>query len=135
PASAPALDRIVRRCIEKQPARRFHSAADLGFALGSVLALPAVAAPARKRASWRAWIAAASVCCCVAVGMAYWLRVRSRAASDSRPENFLHRLTRDAGYADGAAFSPDGRLVAYASDRHDPSNVDIWVPNIDAGGK
>src|ERR1019366_7974555 len=73
PASPPALDRIVRRCIEKQPARRFHSAADLGFALGSVLALPAVAAPARKRASWRAWIAAAAGCCCVAVGMAYWL--------------------------------------------------------------
>src|SRR5271170_3033167 len=38
PASPPALDRIIRRCIEKQPARRFQSAADLGFALNSVSA-------------------------------------------------------------------------------------------------
>src|ERR1035438_8398739 len=34
PASVPlALALIVRRCLEKQPDRRFHSAADLGFAL------------------------------------------------------------------------------------------------------
>jgi hypothetical protein len=135
PASPPALDRIVRRCIEKEPARRFQSAADLGFALGSVLASPAVAAPVRKRATWLVWIAAAALCCCVAAGIAYWLRVRSRAASDSRPENFLYRLTRDAGFATGAAISPDGRLVAYACDRSDPSNLDIWVQNVDAGGK
>jgi serine/threonine protein kinase/Tol biopolymer transport system component len=29
----PALDKIVRRCLEKKPERRFHSAHDLGFAL------------------------------------------------------------------------------------------------------
>ena len=32
-----ALQRIVLRCLEKQPAERFQSAADLGFALDSVL--------------------------------------------------------------------------------------------------
>ncbi len=40
PASPPALDRVVRRSIEKQPERRFHSAADLGFALNSLSASP-----------------------------------------------------------------------------------------------
>jgi serine/threonine protein kinase len=30
---SPALDEIVRRCLEKLPERRFHSARDLGFAL------------------------------------------------------------------------------------------------------
>ena len=34
----PALDRIVRRCLEKKPERRFHSAHDLGFALEALTA-------------------------------------------------------------------------------------------------
>ncbi len=33
---SPALDRIVRRCLEKEPARRFQSAADLGFAIQAI---------------------------------------------------------------------------------------------------
>src|ERR1035438_6818497 len=50
PASVPlALSRIVRRCLEKEPARRFQSAADLAFALEpSSPSLPAVAAPKRR---------------------------------------------------------------------------------------
>jgi serine/threonine protein kinase len=33
---SPQLDRIVRRCLEKKPERRFQSASDLGFALEAV---------------------------------------------------------------------------------------------------
>lgn len=36
PDTPPALDRIVRRCLEKLPAARFRSAADLAFALEAV---------------------------------------------------------------------------------------------------
>jgi len=36
---SPQLERIVRRCLEKSPERRFHSAHDLGFAL-EALSLP-----------------------------------------------------------------------------------------------
>jgi serine/threonine protein kinase len=42
-AAPPELGRIVRRCIEKQPSRRFQSVSDLGFALHS-LSPPAPAA-------------------------------------------------------------------------------------------
>ena len=33
---SPALDKIVRRCLEKKPERRFQTASDLGFALESL---------------------------------------------------------------------------------------------------
>src|SRR4029434_3591160 len=35
-AIAPALDRIVRHCMEKQPGQRFQSASDIAFDLQSV---------------------------------------------------------------------------------------------------
>ena len=56
--SVPAgLERIVRRCLEKDPARRFQNAADLGFAIEAVsgltaaesVPLPAAEASAGKR--------------------------------------------------------------------------------------
>jgi serine/threonine protein kinase len=31
-----ALDRLLRRCVEKDPERRFQSAADLSFVLGTL---------------------------------------------------------------------------------------------------
>src|SRR5208282_5424538 len=36
PAINPSIDRIVRRCLEKQPEQRFQSVADLGFAIESL---------------------------------------------------------------------------------------------------
>jgi DNA-binding winged helix-turn-helix (wHTH) protein/outer membrane lipoprotein-sorting protein len=49
PQTAPAgLDHIVRRCLEKEPTRRFQSAAELGLALGS-LSAPAVS----KAGMWK----------------------------------------------------------------------------------
>src|SRR5581483_5109449 len=36
PSVAPALDRIVRRCLEKSPEQRFQSARDLSFALSAL---------------------------------------------------------------------------------------------------
>jgi serine/threonine protein kinase len=49
----PHLDRIVRRCLEKNPSQRFQAASDIAFALeamsGSTVAGPALAVvPARR---------------------------------------------------------------------------------------
>ena len=78
PASPPALERIVRRCLEKDPAERFQSAADLRFAIES-LSSPAVATPAKgHRRVWLPWAAAAGISA-LAIAGAYWLVPHSRA--------------------------------------------------------
>lgn len=60
PDTPPALERVVRRCLEKNPEQRFHSASDLAFALES-LATPSAAIdvyssqqnrPLRWKRSW-----------------------------------------------------------------------------------
>lgn len=73
PNISPSLERIVRRCLEKKPDRRFQSTADLGFALES-LSAPTISSGANMTAAvstigseaeklgWKAripWIAAA----------------------------------------------------------------------------
>jgi hypothetical protein len=132
PASPRALDRIVRRCIEKEPARRFHSAADLGFALGGVLASPAVAAPPRKRSSWPVLATAAASAVLALVAVLYWARAHP-AGSPKGGAPVLRRLTNDAGLTKDGAISPDGKLAAYASDRASAGNLDIWVQQTDGG--
>ncbi len=135
PSSPPALDRIVRRCMEKQPAMRFQSAADLSFALASLSrSQAATTPPARKRLTWSLWTAVTVVCLALGTGgIAWWLRAHSDLPS-TLPDATLLRLTEDGGLATDAAISPDGKLVAYASDRGESGNLDIWVQQVDGGG-
>jgi eukaryotic-like serine/threonine-protein kinase len=133
PASPPALDRMVRRCLEKQPAMRFQCAADLSFALASIPLSQAAAIAVTRRGAW--WKSAAAVVAAIAVAAAaYWLGVRT-ARPPALPESTLRRLTNDPGLTTDAAISPDGRLVAYSSNRADSSHFDLWVQQVDGGGE
>src|SRR6202007_2900339 len=84
---SPALDRIVRRCLEKNPEQRFQSAKDLSFALASLsgadssAAAKVVAAGPRDRSAlWKAVaIALAVVAMCGAVAWFFAARPPSKA--------------------------------------------------------
>ena len=129
PQAVPAaLERILRRCLEKDRERRFQNAADLHFALGSVQA-GRPPAPAPPKRTWGRWAVLASL---AVVAGAWWLQARKAAAIT--PEVSFRRLTNDSGLTTWATISNDGKLVAYASDRDNPTNLNIYVQQAGGGG-
>ena len=54
-------------------------------------------------------------------------------APAAAPGPVLTRLTSDTGLATDPAVSPDGSLLAYASDRSGEGNLDIWVQQLSGG--
>ncbi len=59
-----------------------------------------------------------------------WLLEKKDAV---RPPAEMKRLTFDSGLALHPAVSPDGKYVAFASDRAGEGNLDIWVQALPGG--
>jgi Tol biopolymer transport system component len=117
PAVVPdAIQRIVRRCLEKNPEERFQSARDLAFALRQLTGSSSAAAPDAKRPGavrWRLWIGAAAALALGAVAMGA-LVSRWSAARDADIDPIqLTRVTSDRREERAPAFSPDGRSIAF----------------------
>src|SRR5579859_1943307 len=76
PATPPALQRVVHRCLEKSPEQRFHSASDLAFALEALSdsgSAPTNAiAVGKGPISWK-WILGAGVVIAMTVVLTLWL--------------------------------------------------------------
>jgi Tol biopolymer transport system component len=108
---SPALDRIVRHCLEKKPADRFQSARDLTFALGalsgseSASALRAQTAPRHKVPLWTLLVAGLVVLALAAVALHFFLRAPQAPRMD-----FAIPVEGELGHI---ALSPDGRMLAY----------------------
>ena len=115
---APGLDRIVRRCLEKTPDRRFQSANDLAFSLETLSTVSMsssraaeAAAPVRHAAgTWLPWTAAAMG---MVAAAASWLWNGAREQPEARWNSFT-RITESAGEETSPSLSPDGSTVAYA---------------------
>jgi Tol biopolymer transport system component len=120
-AAPAALDRIVRRCLEKKPELRFQSAQDLAFALDtlSTRSSGATAAAAHvpsagaglRRPAPLPWAVAAAALVVAAAG---WVLALRRPAVEP-PWQVFTAITDAAGIETTPSLSPDGTIVAYAS--------------------
>ena len=132
---------VSPRFIETLPRRgyRFIAAVDEGPACADAAAMLAptpptealaVGADRRMQPSLRRG-GIAVVAALVLVCVASWRWALPAAAPDPQPR--FTRLTSSGGLNTDPAISPDGALVAYASDAAGGSNFDIWLQPI-AGG-
>ena len=115
PASIPpALDRIVRHCLEKQPAQRFQSAHDVAFDLESISTISSGNASASSatlnRNRWLIPAVAAVALLAAGAALGAWLRPAPVA---SNPKTL--RITFRRGTIWNARFTPDGNLIYSAS--------------------
>jgi serine/threonine protein kinase len=112
-----ALQRVLERCLEKRPERRFQSASDLAFALqqatsGSTSSIETARVERRSAGVPRLWQAAIVVALIAAAfASGRWL---TQPAGSQTSWSF-HRLTFRPGNVLNARFSPDGRTVVYSA--------------------
>ena len=137
------LDRVIGRCLRKDPDRRWQSIADVKVALRELkeesdsgelaTPAPAVTRPRRASAGWVTAVALASIVVAGAIGAGIW---RNRPAeSPTSSVGLLHAipLTTYQGREQQPAFSPDGNTVAFSGDGEGADNWDVYVKQIGPG--
>ena len=111
---SPALDRIIRHCLEKNPAERFQTARDIAFALDSLSvqsSTPSGTTPiVRSRRSPRWLITAALMALAALIAVA---ADRAFAPAAITPAHFSQK-TFSAGVIISARFMPDGQSIVYS---------------------
>jgi eukaryotic-like serine/threonine-protein kinase len=135
PMSPPALDRVIRNCLAKDPDDRFQSVHDLKLQLkwiaegGSQAGLPSVVTTRRKTREILAWIGAAALIAIAALSILIWPRpqVSTRPIQSylPAPEDSTFILSDD-DTAGPVTISPGGTYVAFvAMDKSGTKR--IWV--------
>jgi len=139
---APALEKVVRHCLEKRPEMRFQAARDLSFALEALTtssgarvetAAATVIAESVHKASWfgnaRLWMAVAAIAVLASLALT-WAYFR-RAPAESRANyTYLPWPASVSGENGSPAFSPDGRRIAFTAVTEGTNH--IWLYSLDA---
>jgi eukaryotic-like serine/threonine-protein kinase len=118
PMSPPALDRVVKTCLAKDPEDRWQSARDLVSQLrwiaegGSQAGSPAPVSVRRKSRERLVWAAALIV----AAAAAWMLGLRSRSPNGA-PLRLSLPAPEKTAFGVGLALSPDGRSVVFVGTR------------------
>ena len=125
------LERIVQRCLRKDPARRFQHVDDVAVELEEVrvdsgTGIAAIPGPARRH-SVLAWVGAA-----IMVALLGWFVAWRWSTVGDAPAALHRQLTSFSGDEGYPALSPDGSQVAFAWNGELRDNTDIYIKRIDS---
>jgi len=128
----PELERIIMRCLRKDPERRAQSMADLRVALAELredsdsgkLKAPSRPVPAGSRRS-TAWLVAAVAAALLVAGFFGWRVMGGRSGAEQPLEPVP--LTNYPGDEAQPSFSPDGNQVAFTWDGEQEAGSSIYV--------
>jgi Tol biopolymer transport system component len=135
------LERIARRCLEKNPQQRFQSADDIGFAIQALSAatpLPstsAAVAVGRQQPHWskRWWGAIAIVTAAAGVaGVALGIAVARRGVPPHAGAVTFEARTFDRLPITNARFMPDGQTIVYSAPARGDLPPDLFIINATA---
>ncbi len=130
--ASPPLKRLIARCLEKEQKRRLRDIGDARVEIDE-LSPATVATAAVPPARSRFLIAVACLSLAAAAAATVWYEVGTRSTAGPVALSKAEVLTNDPGYSGQPSLSPDGRLVAYASDRSGRGDLDIWVQQTTGG--
>ncbi len=148
---SPALERVVRHCLEKNPAERFHSARDLAFAIeslsgsaigsGQTITMPEVTTEDVVTTSFvrwftnarMAWVVAALFALLAATGFGLWRFNRSSTSDRATWLAFAPppRLAFNDKEYDYAVISPDGQKIAFTAYSPEGRNM-LYVADLNS---
>jgi len=133
PAGTPAsVQRLLRRCLEKDPRKRLSSIGDARLELDDAGTAEA-ASPSRVSTMTRLWPAIAGGVIVAAVAAIFWPSVRDTPADGVSRISILGPPGQ-AMYADTTmvAISPDGRTVAFVDGASSRIDNHLWVRTLDS---
>ncbi len=125
-----ALDRVIRRCLEKRPESRFQSAHDVALALEAASAPGSglVVAPTKRWRPWQEWILRGGLAAAVVAAIAFAFVAGRRF--ERKPVPSYHQLTFRRGVVGRARFAPDGQTVVYSA-RWEGKPSEVFAARLD----
>ena len=120
PGAPPSLDRLIRRCLAKDPAERWHSAHDIALQLQAITddARERTPESRRRMAQWLQWLPWALTAGALAVAAISLARSASRPRGEAATIRFTIDPPAGGGFVwntetNSLAMSPDGQTLAF----------------------